>query len=616
MSFEQRVLRQAGSLPFPDKPEGTANGQMPFDHVVVVMMENHSFDNLLGALTLTNPAVDGLTFVDGKAINSNPGADGMEAAVSVFPFPDTAQGSDVSQTWRDAHEQINQGAMDGFVRSTEATQSMGYYTRETLPFAYSLASRFTVANRWFCSLPGPTYPNRRFLLAGTASGCTVTNSDTLLELSPPNGTIFDLLSQHGISWCNYFSDVPMTMVIPTTIIDHPAHHLPIREFFDHCRAGTLPSVSFVDPRIGVLSRIGEPIASLPPFFRELLSRIGADLSSADSAQTEEDPQDMYNGEMWAHSVIQAVLDSPTWSRTLLIYTYDEHGGYYDHVPPPAAIEPDEIPPKLEPDDPAGAYNLYGPRVPAIVVSPYSRPGAVTDVVHDHTSVLATIEAKWNLPALTRRDANAHTVMDFLDLAQAPLLHPPQLQAPSATGPSGPVASAARTANPTATLESATITSGSPLKMTTSLPASKGVTDSQQLTMTFRIAVVGIAAVLLAFLVAVIFLNGSKNPGQTIPAVLGGVVAAIGTLAGLVAGHAAGAAGKAASDQRANDNERDATAGRALARSMLVDVPSPVVAQPHTVARPSGPPSAQPAPTEVARRHAELARSLFPDVANR
>jgi phospholipase C len=151
---------------------------------------------------------------------------------------------------------------------------------------------------------------------------------------------------------------------------------------------------------------------------------------------------MYYGEAWAHQVLEAVLRSPAWPRTLLIYTYDEHGGYYDHVPPPAAIPPDQIAPELQPGDPPGAYDLYGPRVPAVVVSPYSKPHGVTDVLHDHTSVLATIEAKWNLPALTNRDANAATVMDFLDLSNAALLNPPSLVAPSNTGPSGPVSGSA------------------------------------------------------------------------------------------------------------------------------------------------------------------------------
>jgi phospholipase C len=96
-----------------------------------------------------------------------------------------------------------------------------------------------------------------------------------------------------------------------------------------------------------------------------------------------------------------------------------------------------IPPKLGPTDIPGHYDIYGPRVPAVVVSPYSKPSAVTNVTHDHTSVLATIETKWNLPALTYRDANAETVMDFLDVGQAAFSHPPAIEGPSDTGPSGP-----------------------------------------------------------------------------------------------------------------------------------------------------------------------------------
>jgi phospholipase C len=316
--------------------------------------------------------------------------------------------------------------MNGFVRSAGATQPMGYYTPQVLPFAYSLASTFTVANRWFSSVPAPTYPNRRFLLAGTAFGGTTTAPETLLDSPPPHGTIFDSLSQHHINWCNYFSDVPMTAVIPSIVLKHADHHAPIDKFFHDCQAGTLPAVSFVDPGIGAVS---SALSSLPFPVKDVLEVLGADFSNAAPAETEEDPQNMYYGEAWAYSVVEAVLQSPKWSRALLIYTYDEHGGYYDHVPPPRAIPPDNIRPSLQPGDPPGHYDMYGPRVPAIVVSPYSKPGSVTDVVHDHTSILATIESKWNLPSLTLRDANAATVMDFLDPAAPALLQPPFIQNP-------------------------------------------------------------------------------------------------------------------------------------------------------------------------------------------
>ncbi len=112
------MTREAGSLPFPDKPVGTVNDQMPFDHIVVVMMENHSFDNLLGALSRTHPGADGLTFDSaGNATNSNPGSASTQPEVTAFPLPDTAQAKNVSQSWKATHEQIDGGAMDGFVRS-------------------------------------------------------------------------------------------------------------------------------------------------------------------------------------------------------------------------------------------------------------------------------------------------------------------------------------------------------------------------------------------------------------------------------------------------------------------------------------------------------------------
>jgi phospholipase C len=422
------MTRSANSLPDPGRPAGAASDDMPFDHLMVVMMENHSFDNLLGALAQSGqPAADGLTFgPDGHPINSNPDHNGQP--VFAFPFPSTAQGSDVIQNWNATHAQVNGGLMDGFVRSVNAAQPMGYYPPGVMPFAYSLARTFTVANRWFASVPGPTFPNRRFMLAGTAYGDITTALDTVFDDPPPNGTIFDRLEAHGITWRDYFTDVPMTALIPSVLTKHPTRHRLIDEFFDDCRSGNLPAVSFVDPDVGLVSEIGKALDAIPGM-ETLLTSVGARLDTIGG--DEEDPQDMSYGERWAFRVIQAVLNSPAWPRTLLIYTYDEHGGYYDHVTPPDAIAPDAIPPNLTPGDVPGGYDQYGPRVPAIVVSPYSKPGAVTDVVHDHTSVLATIEHKWNLPALTLRDANAATVMDFLDPGTPALLHPPAIDAPLA-----------------------------------------------------------------------------------------------------------------------------------------------------------------------------------------
>jgi phospholipase C len=416
------TVRAPDSLPDPRRAAGTVDEALPFDHIVVVMMENHSFDNLLGALSRSGqPRADGLRFNHlGVARNSNPDADGV--AVPSFVIPTTAQAPSVTQTWNATHEQIDGGKMDGFVRSVESHEPMGYWTEDVLPFAYSFARTFCLANRWFCSAPCQTYPNRRFLMAGTAYGDIATTTESLEDPPPPNGTIFDRLHAYGISWRNYFTDLPQTAIIPTIIERYPTNLAPIAQFLADCATGSLPSVSFVDPEFGVLTDIGGPLASLPG-----MEAIAGKLDT--TGGDEESEQNMDYGEYWAYQIVNAVLRSPAWPRTLLIYTYDEHGGYYDHVPPPAAIAPDAIPPELTDGDAPGGYDLYGPRVPAIVASPYAKPNAVTNHVHDHTSVLATIEAKWNLPALTHRDANARTVEDFLDLSSPAFLSPPTIAEP-------------------------------------------------------------------------------------------------------------------------------------------------------------------------------------------
>jgi phospholipase C len=405
------TVRVPDSLPDPHRPAGTVDPSQPFDHVVVLMMENHSFDNYLGLLPRYGRRYDGLTLgAGGLPTNSNPSPAG---AVRSFAFPNTEQGGDVSQAWNNTHEQIDGGRMDGFVTGNGgATQAMGYWGPDTLPFAYSLARTFSTANRWFCSAPCQTYPNRRFLMAGTAYGNIATVSSSIFTPTggfappPPNGTIFDRLNAYGVSWRNYYTDLPATAIIPTIVEKYPTNLSPIGQFFADAAAGTLPSVSFVDPEFGVAGEIGGPLSQVPGFQKP------GDLISA-TGGSEEDPQDLVYGENFAYRVVQAVLDSPAWQRTLMIYTFDEHGGYYDHVPPPAAIAPDDIPPDLAPGDVPGGYDIYGPRVPGVVISAHSKPGGVSNVVHDHTSVLATIESKWNLPTLTYRDANAATVADLL-----------------------------------------------------------------------------------------------------------------------------------------------------------------------------------------------------------
>jgi phospholipase C len=419
-------LRKAGAVAYPSLPIGQYTGAFPFDHIVLVMQENHSFDNYLGMLPVSGqPKADGFTFNKwGEPKNWNP--IGNERMYVYHQSGDIGAQHSGSQSWDDTHLQIDGGTMEGFAGTGPG--SMGYYDEDDLPFYYSLANTFTLANRWFCSAPAQTYPNRRIFMAGTASGIVSTDISNVTTY-PANGTIWDQLSAHGIPWKNYFSDAPTTAIILDTIFRYLANLTSIAEFFVDAAAGTLPSVSLVDCNMGAIQgEIPSIVGSLPapvPTFAAT-----PDLAIETTCQSEENPEDVQLGEQFVAGVVNAVMAGPAWHRTLLVWLYDEHGGYYDHVAPPAASAPDAIAPDIGPSDQPGTYGMYGPRVPVVVVSPYSRPHDVTNVVHDHTSVLATIEQQWNLPALTARDANAASLADFLDTSVMSFSEPPDLTAPA------------------------------------------------------------------------------------------------------------------------------------------------------------------------------------------
>jgi len=390
-----------GTLPHPSLPEGTDT--LPqIEHVIILMMENHSFDNYFGIL---DPSV-GFPLSHGVPAAANP--DGNGNVIHAFHMPSTCQlDAEPGQNWNASHISYADGRNDGFVLASGPV-AMGYWTGEDIPFYYGLAQTFPLASRWFCSTLCQTYPNRRFLMAGTAAGIVSTSNASLLAPPPPNGNIFDRLDAHGITWRNYYTDLPSVAILLTYARANSNKLVPAGQFFTDAAAGTLPAVSLVDPAFN-------------------------------GGQSEENPDDIRIGEQFASQVINAAMSGPGWPKTLLVWLYDEHGGYYDHVPPPSAIAPDDIPPKLNPGDEPGGYDRYGFRVPAVIVSPYARRNYVSSTVRDHTAILKFIERKWNIGALTFRDANADDLFDCLDFVHPPaFLDPPTLPAPALSDSNPPV----------------------------------------------------------------------------------------------------------------------------------------------------------------------------------
>jgi phospholipase C len=362
------------------------------DHLVVEMQENRSYDSYFGQL---DPAQQS------KTGNPNP-KDKTAPAILPFENPRMCETSDVEHGWDAVHDQIDGGKMDNFtatnVDETDPTgaRAMANYGPKDLPFYYGIAHTFGIGDRYFASVPGPTYPNRYYLVAGTSFG----HIDNTL---PPAGgwtqkTIFEELEAAHISWKIYSSQVSVTALFFKWVHEHSAGHaVPIAQYYADAAAGTLPQVAFVDPTF---------------------------IGKVDVEDDEHPPANPQVGQQFSAKIVNALMASPEWSSSAYFQIWDEHGGYFDHVPPPAAPVPDGI----APIGGKGAFDSYGIRVPLLVVSPWSRPGYVSHVVHDHTSILKTIEDRFGLPPLTHRDAQAAPLTEFFDFSHPTYATPPKLPA--------------------------------------------------------------------------------------------------------------------------------------------------------------------------------------------
>lgn len=366
------AARRVRELP---KPQNSG-----IEHIVVVCMENRSFDHFVGWI---------------------PGADGRQAGLSysdetgphpTHPLAPDYQGCghpDPDHSYAGGRVEYNGGACDGWLRAGENDlYAIGYYTQNDLPFYAGAANRWTTCDRFFSSIMAGTYPNRFYLNAAQTDRL----SNTVVLSTLP--TIWDRLAEKSLPAKYYFSDVPFLALWG---LKHASVLAPIPEFFADCAAGNLPAVSYVDPRL-----LGEQEG----------------LSNDDHPHA-----DIRNGQVFLNEIYNAVVNSPNWPNTVLVITYDEWGGFFDHVPPTAASIP---PATAAAGDTDG---LRGFRIPTFVVSPWS-PAGVSNVVFDHTSILKMIEWRWQIKPLTVRDATAN------NLAMALNFNSRNLSAPAFTVPGG------------------------------------------------------------------------------------------------------------------------------------------------------------------------------------
>jgi phospholipase C len=370
--------------------------EIPIDTIVIIMMENRSFDHLLGDLASTQSDAD-VAAPDA----TNPDTDGTPIPrfhMSDYCFDDPNHG------WNEVHLEWDQGKMDGFVvenyqnngAPADGHRAMGYYTADDAPIIYSLANTFAVADKYFCSLLGPTFPNRAFMAGGSAFGYPDGNLFT-----DPHNNIMEIMTTGKVTWHDYYQSLPTLGIYLDSLSKYIGNISVGDVFFNDAKTGNLSQVNWVDPQLG--DNFGAIRTDLHP------------------------PGDVQVGDQWVGTILTALMDSPQWPHMAVFFTFDEHGGLYDHVPPPAACPPDDLAPMLGPNDQPGAFDRLGVRVPFILMSPYAKPHYVSHAVFDHTSMLRFIESRFVLPAMTKRDANADPLFDLFDFDHPPkLLHPPML----------------------------------------------------------------------------------------------------------------------------------------------------------------------------------------------
>lgn len=375
----------------PDAPRPPADFS-----VVVVMLENRSFDNYLNGVPDTDYARD----------REVPDPDPRNPARVAGQYRETAFcTTDTPHEWGPSHLQFDNGLMDGFaaVSRPGGCRAMGYYTEDDLPFVHALARKFAVSDRHFASLMGPTWPNRLFLFSATTCGYTEgaeTNQGLTADCGLKRASIFTLMRDRHIPFKVYDeSGLASVSVGLGAVRDHVGPLVQpetIEQFEKDARADSLPRFAMVGASTGQLRAWG--LGGVPE-------------------DDDHPPSDVRKGQLFVHRVLSALAQNQeTFRKTIVFITYDEHGGLYDHVPPPSACVPEKSQTLTD-----YAFDRYGMRVPLLVVSAYlKRAGYVSHTVTDHTSITRFVEHWLELPALSGRDANAWPLLDFFDFDREPL----------------------------------------------------------------------------------------------------------------------------------------------------------------------------------------------------
>lgn len=397
------------------------DADIPIKTVVVVMQENRSFDSYYGHLAKYAKRSD---IESAPETATNPDKNG---AMHPWMHAEHLCFLDTSHSWSGTHAEIDGGKMDGFFLAndgqrdsdvdaatptgmlSDGARSMWWYDERDIPFYYALGSTFAIADHYHCSVQGPTWPNRMYLYAAQSFQETHNELPDLSAYPFPmnDAAIFDELEKRHVDW-NIYTDGPPgpALLFGLTLLNRWGRNpvLRIADFLAQAKAGTLPQFVLIDAN--------------------------APLDSSGAGQDEHPPADIHVGQKFESDIVHALFASPQWPGTALFLTYDEHGGLYDHVPPPAACPPDDLPPKIAAGDPQGGFNALSVRVPLTVVSPYAKRAYVSHNVYDHTSITRFIETKFKLPALTGRDANADPLLDMFDFKNPPFMTPPTIPEPT------------------------------------------------------------------------------------------------------------------------------------------------------------------------------------------